>query len=111
MGIDIKVVATTASILSKETLVICLLDCSFKLESLMPKLTSAIDVSGLGSHSEPADEGTLDKLMWVESEDLSIFTGTWLRFIGVDDEIRGSISDKKKSGLIYGSNCVVSSNK
>lgn len=74
----------------------------------MPKLTSAIDVSGLGSHSEPADEGTLDKLMWVESEDLSVFAGTWLRFIGVDDEIRGSISDKKKSGLIYGSNCVVS---
>ena len=87
VGIDIKVVATTASILSKEALVICFFDCSFELESLVPKLTSAIDIGSLGSHSEPADEGTLDKLMWVKSEDLSIFTGTWLRFIGVDDEI------------------------
>ena len=87
MSIDIKVVATTASVLSEETLVISFLDCSFELESLVPELTSAVDVSGLGSHSEATDEGTLDKLMWVESKDLSIFTGTWLRFIGVDDEI------------------------
>ena len=67
------------------------MDSLFNLESFIPELTSAVDVSSLSSHSETNDKSTFNKLMRVMSQDFSIFASSWLGLISVNDEIRRPI--------------------
>ena len=78
MSVDIEVIATSASVFTKEALIVGLLDCSLELKSLVPELTSNVDVCCLGSHSKADNKSAFDKLVWIVSEDFSVFAGTWL---------------------------------
>ena len=77
MRVDVEIISTTTCVLSNEALGISLLNCSLKLESLIPKLSSDVDVSGLCSHTKANDKSTFNKLVWVMSEDFSIFACSW----------------------------------
>ena len=94
MGVDIKIIATSAGILSKESLSICLLNCSIELKSFIPEFTSNIDVSSLGSHGESDNEGTLDKLVRIMSQNFSIFASSWLGLISIDYQVRRPVNYK-----------------
>ena len=73
MNIDVVVIAGAASIFPEETLIVSLLDCLFELETLIPKLTTNVDVTCLGAHSKANAQGAFNKLVRVVSQDLSIF--------------------------------------
>ena len=87
MDNDIEVVARAASVLANEALLIGLIDSSLELVHLIPELATDVDVSGLGAHTESDDEGTLDELVGVVTEDFTVLAGTWLRLIRVDNEV------------------------
>lgn len=78
VNINIKVISSTASVLTEESLSISFIDCLLKLYLLIPELASNIDVSSLSTHAETNDECTFDKFVRVVSHDLSIFASTWL---------------------------------
>ena len=61
----IEVIATAASILADHTLRVGFIDSSLQLELLIPKLTSHVDVGGLGAHSEANNKGSFDELVRV----------------------------------------------
>ena len=90
MSIDIEVIATAASILAEEALVISLLDRTLQLKSLIPELASDVNVRGLGAHGETNEKRTLDELVRIVSKDFSVLAGAGLRLISVDDQIGGS---------------------
>lgn len=92
MSIDIEVVARATSVLTKETLGIGLLNRSLELEALVPKLTTAVDVGGLGTHAESDNEGAFDKFVGVVTEDFSVLASTRLGLISIDDEVRRSVN-------------------
>jgi len=87
MGVDIKVVATATGVLSEESLLVCFLNSLIELESLIPEFTSAINIGGLCSHGEANDQGALDELVWVVTENFSIFACSWFGLIGIDNKI------------------------
>jgi len=88
MSIDIKVVASATGVLSKETLGISFLNCSIELKSLIPELTSNVNVGGLGSHGESNDKCTFDKFVRIMSHDFSVLACSWLRLICVNHQVR-----------------------
>jgi hypothetical protein len=90
LNINIKIISTAASILSKEALLVCLIYRSLELDLLIPEFTTNVNVGSFSSHTETNNKSTFHKLMRVVSENFSVFAGTWLRLITVDDEVRRS---------------------
>ena len=84
---DIKVVATATGILSDKTLGVGLINSFLKLQLLVPELTTYVDVRSLGPHTEADDESTLNKLVRVMSEDLSVLASAWLGLIRIDHQV------------------------
>jgi hypothetical protein len=78
LNIDIKVVATSAGVLSNEALSVCLIDSLLELDHLVPELSTAVNISSLCSHTETNNECALNEFMRVMSQYLSIFTGARL---------------------------------
>ena len=95
MNDHIEVVATTTSVLSDESLLICLVDGSLQLDLLVPELASNVDVGCLGAHAEANYESAFDKLVWVVSQDLSILAGARLRLVRVYHKIGWSMKNYK----------------
>ena len=87
MNINIEIIATAASILSEETLFVCLIDSTLKLNLFVPELTTDVDVSSLSSHTETNNKSTLNEFVRIMSQNFSILAGTWLGLITVDDEV------------------------
>lgn len=84
---DIKVVATATGILSDKTLGVGLINSFLKLQLLVPELSTHVDVRSLGPHTEADDESTLNKLVRVMSEDLSVLASAWLGLIRIDHQV------------------------
>lgn len=89
MSVDVEVIATSACVLSNKALLVSLGDGSFDLESLVPELASDVDIGSLGSHSVADNEGALDELMWIVSQNFSVLASSRLGLISVDDQIGG----------------------
>jgi hypothetical protein len=87
LDVDIKIISTTASVLAKEALLVCFIDSTLQLDLLIPELAAHINVSGLCSHTETDNQSTLNELVGVMSQDLSIFACSWLRLITIDNKI------------------------
>jgi hypothetical protein len=78
MDIDVEVIATSAGVLAEESSLVGFIDCLLQLKSLVPELTSNVDVSGLGTHGEPNTESALYELVWIVTQYLSILASTRL---------------------------------
>ncbi len=87
MYIDVKVVSTSASVLTKETFLVCLINSFLDLVSFMPKFSSDVDIRCFCSHTESNHKGTFDQLHWLVSQDFSIFACAWLRLITIDNKV------------------------
>lgn len=59
--------------------------------SFNPELSSHVDVCRFGSHRESNHQRSFHELVRVSSHDLSVLARSWLRLIGVDHEIAGSL--------------------
>ena len=90
MNINVKVIATSASILSNEALLICFIDSPLELDLLVPELASHVEVGGLRSHAESDHECALDELVGVVSQNFSIFTCAGLGLVPVDHQVGGT---------------------
>jgi hypothetical protein len=85
VDVDIEIVATAACVLSQETLSVGLLDCTLKLVDLIPELTAYVNISGLSAHGETDNQRTLDELVRVVTQNLSVLASTRLRLVRVDN--------------------------
>ena len=77
----IEIVAATAGVFADKSLLVGLINGSLKLDLLVPKLTSDVDVGSLGTHAKTNDKSTFNELVWVVSKDLTILASSWLRLI------------------------------
>jgi hypothetical protein len=101
LNINVKVIATSASILSNEALSISLINSPLQLELLVPELTSQIKVSSLGSHTESNHKSALDELVRVVSQNFSIFTCAGLGLVTVHDEVGGAaVGNLRHEGVL-----------
>jgi hypothetical protein len=91
VNINIKVITTSASVFTKESLLIGFIDSLLKTVGLMPELSSYINIGSLGLHTKTNDQSSFDKLMRIMSQDFSVLASTRLRLIRIDNQIRGSI--------------------
>ena len=97
MNVDIKVIATSTSVLSDKSLVVGFLNSSLELESLEPEFTSDVNIGGLCSHGETNDEGSFYEFVRVISQNLSVLAGSRLRLISVDNQVGGSTNKVKQT--------------
>jgi len=90
LNINIEVIATSASILSNEALLVCLINSSLKLDLLIPEFSSHVNVSCFGSHTESDKKCAFNEFMRVMSQNFSIFASSWLGLVTINDEIIGA---------------------
>src|ERR1700736_6123124 len=57
--------------------------------ALQNKFAANINITDMRLHREASEETALDQKLWIVAHDLPVFAGAGLRFVGVDDEIRG----------------------
>jgi hypothetical protein len=62
-------------------------DGSLELVGFIPEFTSDINICSSGSHGKTDDESTFDELVRLVSENFSIFTGSWLGLVSIDNEV------------------------
>jgi hypothetical protein len=62
-------------------------DSSLELVGFKPEFTSDINICSFGSHGETDNESTFDELVRLVSENFSIFTGSWLGLVSIDNEV------------------------
>jgi hypothetical protein len=55
------------------------------LIDLIPELTAYVNISGLSAHRETDNQRTLDELVRVVTQNLSVLASTRLRLIRVDN--------------------------
>ena len=84
MDNDIEVVARAAGVLTEEALFIGLIDGTLELVDFVPELTTDVNISSLGAHTETNNKGAFDKFVRVMTHDLTVFAGSRLGFIGID---------------------------
>ena len=101
MNINVKVIATSASILSNEALLVSLIHSPLQLDLLIPELASHVEVSRLGAHAESNHECALDELVRVVSQNFSIFTCAGLGLVAVDHQVGGAaVGDLRHEGVL-----------
>lgn len=90
MNYDIEVITTVTSVLSKVSSLVGLVDGLLELALFVPELSSHIDVSGLSSHRESDNQSSFYQFVRVVTHNFPVLTGSWLRFISVDNQVRWS---------------------
>src|SRR3984957_31161 len=63
------------------------IDSRLKPLALADEFPTHLDVASMGVHREAGNQATFDEEMRIIPHDVAVLAGTWLRFVGVDDEI------------------------
>lgn len=69
----IEIVAGAACVPAEEAPLVRLINSALKLNLLIPKLATHVDVCSLGFHAEAYNESTFDKFVGVVAHDFSVF--------------------------------------
>jgi hypothetical protein len=81
VNIQIIVISTAASILTKVPLCVRLLYGKFYLIVLGPEFPTNVNVPSLCTHCEPGDQATFDQLVWFMAHDLAVLAGARLTIV------------------------------
>src|SRR5262249_15223887 len=87
MDMDLELPARAASIVADQAGLARLADRFDQVLRLVVELAADVDVGGVRAHGEARDQTALDQQMRVVAQDVAIFAGARLRFVGVDDDI------------------------
>ena len=82
----VKVIARAAGILANQTRIIGFVDGRLKRFRLANILAANVDIGRTRPHREASYQCAFDQLVWIMADNLAVFAGTRLRFVGVNNE-------------------------
>jgi hypothetical protein len=92
MDINVEIVSGTAGVFTNETGLVCFVDGLLQMGGFLEEFTADVDVGGTRVHTAPSYETAFDKFVGVPAENFTVLAGARLPFVGVHDEITGSIN-------------------
>ena len=85
--VNIKVVARATCILANQASFVCLIDGNLRVVRFEEKLTTHVNIGGIGTHSTASNKAAFNELVRVMAHNLAVLTGAWLTFIGVNHKV------------------------
>ena len=87
VDVNIEVVAGATGILADETVLVRLLDSALQNSRLVVELATNVDVCSCAVHGTSSDQTSLNQLVWVLAHNFSVFAGSWLSLISVNNQV------------------------
>ena len=85
--IEVKIPTGFRSILAEQSSLIAFVNCILKRFAFANIFAANVDITCIRIHRERSDQRTLDQGVRIMTHDFAVFTGAWLRFIGVNHQI------------------------